>query len=71
MLQKYLVNGNYSNWDEWGSCSTTCGLGIKIRYRRCDNPYSKHGGICVGSNQESIGCENKVNCDPITGLKKL
>ena len=27
----------FSSWDEWSSCSRTCGNGDRTRNRKCDN----------------------------------
>lgn len=32
------IDGNYTNWSPFGSCSKSCGGGEKIRTRKCDNP---------------------------------
>jgi len=37
-------NGNYSDWSEWTSCDRTCGLGVQMRLRKCDNPPPLNGG---------------------------
>ena len=38
------MDGNYTNWSEWTSCSTTCGVGIKMRNRTCTSPTPQFGG---------------------------
>ena len=38
------VEGNYTTWSDWTSCSTTCGVGIKMRNRTCANPTPQFGG---------------------------
>jgi len=38
------VDGGYGPWTPYTACSVTCGLGLQVRYRRCDNPYPAHGG---------------------------
>ena len=32
------VDGGYTDWGEWSSCSTTCGNGVITRSRTCSNP---------------------------------
>ncbi len=51
------VDGGWSAWYPWSSCSKTCGLGYNTRYRLCSNPYPQHGGAgCIGSHFEVTPC---------------
>ena len=38
------VDGNYTEWGSWGTCSKTCGGGFKVRVRNCTNPEPQFGG---------------------------
>uniref|UniRef100_A0A7M5X7H7 Uncharacterized protein n=1 Tax=Clytia hemisphaerica TaxID=252671 RepID=A0A7M5X7H7_9CNID len=52
-----LVNGSWSEWEAWSSCSVTCGEGSQTRQRVCDNPTPAHGGNnCKGDNEEIQIC---------------
>ncbi|KAK3092788.1 hypothetical protein FSP39_007241 [Pinctada imbricata] len=52
------VNGQWSNWNSWGNCSKSCGLGTKRRLRLCNNPRRAHGGLpCNGSDIELSQCK--------------
>jgi len=54
------LDGGFTDWTEWGSCSTTCGEGIKTRSRTCTNPKPKNGGKdCEGPREESSVCQIK------------
>ncbi|XP_001920501.5 hemicentin-1 [Danio rerio] len=55
---KVQVPGGYSNWEEWGPCSVTCGQGIQERIRFCNNPPPAYGGpLCEGPNVDSRKCQ--------------
>ncbi len=65
-LDKWLsfiqVNGGWSGWGPWTSCSVTCGTGTQTRTRTCTNPAPDCGGsYCPGSDSDNLECQ-KVNC---------
>ncbi|VDH96262.1 Hypothetical predicted protein [Mytilus galloprovincialis] len=60
------VDGNWTDWSEWNSCSDTCGGGLTLRYRNCSNPEPQFGGIdCIGNRTENYSC-NTHYC-PVDG----
>ncbi|XP_076099012.1 SCO-spondin-like isoform X4 [Mytilus galloprovincialis] len=60
------VDGNWTDWSEWNSCSDTCGGGLTFRYRNCSNPEPQFGGIdCIGNGTENYSC-NTHYC-PVDG----
>nr|XP_054763764.1 uncharacterized protein LOC129270400 [Lytechinus pictus] len=62
------VDGDWSEWSSWTTCSVTCGVGETVRYRLCANPQPSHGGKeCQGDNQEAKKCRI-VKCPPSTPL---
>ena len=51
------VNGQWSEWDPWSSCSATCDGGTQHRVRHCNDPAPQNGGSdCVGESSESRPC---------------
>lgn len=56
------IDGGWSAWSAWGSCSVSCGGGTKTRTRTCTNPAPAYGGAnCAGSSSESTSC-NTHSC---------
>lgn len=56
------MNGGWGKWSSYGSCSKTCGGGVKERTRQCNNPAPKHGGSkCPGADQQVTHC-NVYRC---------
>lgn len=59
---KLYEDGGWSDWESWGSCSVTCGVGLRFQRRRCDNPEpSPFGMSCLG-NDEREGICNNIPC---------
>lgn len=38
------IDGNYSSWSNFSTCSKTCGNGTMERTRNCSSPEPRHGG---------------------------
>ena len=56
------VDGMWSAWNEWSSCSKTCDGGEKQRHRTCTNPKPKPPGrSCNGRSWEEQYC-NQDEC---------
>ena len=59
------VDGGWSTWSSWGSCSTTCDLGTTLRTRQCNNPTpSSYGMNCSGTFTEEKPC-NAGSCEGV------
>ena len=62
------VNGGWSGFGAWSSCTVTCGGGTKSRSRSCTNPKASNGGNpCPGSSIDKPTC----NTNGCPGMKLL
>ena len=62
LLLLSLVNGGYSNWTLSKPCNVSCGDGVEIWRRFCNNPEPKYGGHnCsgLGNSTEFRNCSRK------------
>ncbi|KAJ7318899.1 hypothetical protein OS493_037025 [Desmophyllum pertusum] len=51
------VDGQWSRWSDWKSCSKTCDNGVRTRVRKCDNPAPAYGGkTCPGNASDQSIC---------------
>ena len=58
----YIVDGGFTDWTVWDTCSVTCGSGTQSRTRDCTNPAPAHGGAnCTGDISEAQTCD-EVPC---------
>uniref|UniRef100_A0AAY5F1M0 ADAM metallopeptidase with thrombospondin type 1 motif, 2a n=1 Tax=Electrophorus electricus TaxID=8005 RepID=A0AAY5F1M0_ELEEL len=56
-------DGHWGQWTKFGSCSRSCGGGVRFRTRQCDNPIPANGGrTCYGNSYEFQLC-NVEECD--------
>uniref|UniRef100_A0A3Q2WH81 ADAM metallopeptidase with thrombospondin type 1 motif, 3 n=1 Tax=Haplochromis burtoni TaxID=8153 RepID=A0A3Q2WH81_HAPBU len=55
-------DGAWGSWSKYGSCSRSCGTGVRLRTRQCANPAPSNGGQdCPGVNYEYQLC-NADDC---------
>ncbi|XP_051949325.1 A disintegrin and metalloproteinase with thrombospondin motifs 3 isoform X2 [Xyrauchen texanus] len=55
-------DGAWGAWSKYGSCSRSCGKGVRFRTRQCNNPVPSNGGQdCPGVNYEYQLC-NTDDC---------
>uniref|UniRef100_A0AAX7VF43 ADAM metallopeptidase with thrombospondin type 1 motif, 14 n=1 Tax=Astatotilapia calliptera TaxID=8154 RepID=A0AAX7VF43_ASTCA len=58
-------DGSWSSWSKFGSCSRTCGGGIRSRSRLCNNPPPAYGGRdCPGSAFDYQMCNTEECAGP-------
>ena len=56
------VDGNWTQWSHWSTCSLSCGGGRRSRNRSCtDPPPSNNGKPCAGEGSEHQPC-NTQSC---------
>ncbi|VDI42578.1 Hypothetical predicted protein [Mytilus galloprovincialis] len=57
------VNGSWSDWAEWSSCSSSCDGGVRSRVRLCNDPLPLcDGNECEGRNEEVEDCNAELPC---------
>ncbi|KAM8854448.1 A disintegrin and metalloproteinase with thrombospondin motifs 15-like [Synchiropus picturatus] len=51
------VNGQWGKWGPYGDCSRSCGGGVRLAQRKCDNPIPENGGkYCTGLRVKYQSC---------------
>uniref|UniRef100_A0A8C3A8G6 ADAM metallopeptidase with thrombospondin type 1 motif, 15b n=1 Tax=Cyclopterus lumpus TaxID=8103 RepID=A0A8C3A8G6_CYCLU len=60
------VDGRWGKWGAFGGCSRSCGGGVQLAKRACDNPVPENGGkYCYGLRVKYRSCN--LNTCPDTG----
>ncbi|KAL5248998.1 hypothetical protein ACHWQZ_G018005 [Mnemiopsis leidyi] len=55
------IDGGYSDFGDWSTCSAVCGGGTQTRTRTCTNPAPANGGAdCVGDSSETRQCNTNA-----------
>lgn len=63
-VQPEVVDGSWSGWSAWSTCSRSCGAGVQGSERLCTEPEPKNRGrYCVGERKRVRLC-NVQNCAP-------
>uniref|UniRef100_A0A8C4HZ33 ADAM metallopeptidase with thrombospondin type 1 motif, 14 n=1 Tax=Dicentrarchus labrax TaxID=13489 RepID=A0A8C4HZ33_DICLA len=58
-------DGSWGSWSKFGSCSRTCGGGVRSRNRQCNNPPPAYGGRdCPGSAFDYQMCNTEECAGP-------
>ncbi|XP_030077368.1 A disintegrin and metalloproteinase with thrombospondin motifs 15 [Microcaecilia unicolor] len=56
-ISKYGVDGSWGRWSPYGQCSRTCGGGVQLAKRECNNPAPANGGkFCEGLRVKYRSC---------------
>lgn len=65
------VDGGWTDYGDWSSCTKSCGIGEKVRTRTCTKPTPANGGKnCEGKSQEKTTC-NTAPCPGYTPLLNI
>ncbi|XP_042307865.1 A disintegrin and metalloproteinase with thrombospondin motifs 12 [Sceloporus undulatus] len=60
------VHGGWGSWSPWSHCTRTCGAGIQMAERQCNNPEPQFGGkYCTGERKRYLMCNIK-RCPKVT-----
>eukprot|EP00794_Sanderia_malayensis_P004564 gene4564-5161_t len=62
------VNGSYSNWTDWSTCSHDCFTGLQTRNRTCIN--TKYGGTCEYAETTHTRYCNTHSCHDLSNCTK-
>lgn len=63
LLVLWQVDGNWGKWAPYGQCSRTCGGGVQLAKRECNNPApANEGKYCEGVRVKYRSC----SLDPCT-----
>ncbi len=55
------IDGKFTPWSEWSTCSKECGSGVQRRNRTCTRPApSCQGSDCEGSRDDIKVCNTKL-----------
>lgn len=66
VLLLFKVDGRWGKWGAFGDCSRSCGGGVQLAKRECNNPVPENGGkYCYGLRIKYRSCN--INPCPETG----
>lgn len=55
------VDGGWTAWSSWGTCTVSCGGGSQQKDRTCTNPTPQYGGAqCQGVTFLTQTCNTQV-----------
>ncbi|PIK50581.1 putative A disintegrin and metalloproteinase with thrombospondin motifs 7 [Apostichopus japonicus] len=66
------IPGGWGEWGEWSQCSRTCGGGVMIQERHCNNPAPANSGrYCEGKRKNYALCKVQACPKGSTGFRAL
>ncbi|XP_066495448.1 A disintegrin and metalloproteinase with thrombospondin motifs 15 [Tiliqua scincoides] len=67
-ISKYRVDGSWGKWAPYGQCSRTCGGGVQLAKRECNNPApANEGKYCEGVRVKYRSCGLDPCFDSVPG----
>uniref|UniRef100_A0A8C8SWM8 ADAM metallopeptidase with thrombospondin type 1 motif 15 n=1 Tax=Pelusios castaneus TaxID=367368 RepID=A0A8C8SWM8_9SAUR len=67
-ISKYRVDGSWGKWAPYGQCSRTCGGGVQLAKRECNNPAPANGGkYCEGVRVKYRSCNLDICSQSVPG----
>ncbi|XP_019717205.1 A disintegrin and metalloproteinase with thrombospondin motifs 15 [Hippocampus comes] len=65
------VDGRWGKWGSFGDCSRTCGGGVQLARRECDNPVPENGGkYCYGLRIKYRSCNLNPCLDTVKSFRE-
>lgn len=57
----FKVDGGWTTWESWTSCTRSCESGTQLRVRNCSQPAPQNGGkFCPGQMREERACNTQA-----------
>uniref|UniRef100_A0A8C6UL54 Uncharacterized protein n=1 Tax=Neogobius melanostomus TaxID=47308 RepID=A0A8C6UL54_9GOBI len=65
-LPNCAVDGGWGPWSDPGPCSVSCGEGLQLSHRSCDQPPTQYGGrYCDGPSTRTSVCKSPCPVDGV------
>ena len=55
----YIADCKWAGWEEWSTCTKSCGGGTQLRTRIVET-YQNAGGNCSGESLEEQECQTEI-----------
>ncbi|WAR08192.1 HMCN1-like protein [Mya arenaria] len=62
-FNKAMHHGPWNQWENWSSCSSSCGTGLKQRARQCVNSNHESSNNCFGTPVQKDVCTHNCSVD--------
>nr|XP_019584504.1 PREDICTED: A disintegrin and metalloproteinase with thrombospondin motifs 13 isoform X2 [Rhinolophus sinicus] len=72
LTPREAVHGHWSGWGPPSPCSRSCGGGVVIRRRQCNNPRPAFGGrACVGNDLQAEMCNTQQSSSALRSHERF